>query len=171
MVTGAKEIEVDAVAKNGELVVTAISVHIENAGVHSGDASIMHPAQDLSQEVMDGVTVIARKVAKMLEISGPFNIQILCKDDYLKVIECNLRASRSFPFVSKTKGVDMISIATQVCHCSSCTTLYHSYVIWLPDHARSQPICSSREENRYCWCQSCPVLVQPLGQFRSNAQC
>jgi carbamoyl-phosphate synthase / aspartate carbamoyltransferase / dihydroorotase len=108
--------------------VTAISVHIENAGVHSGDASIMHPAQDLSQEVMDGVTVIARKVAKMLEISGPFNIQILCKDDYLKVIECNLRASRSFPFVSKTKGVDMISIATQVCHSSShaplLTTLY-----------------------------------------------
>ena len=150
---------------------TTISVHIENTGVHSGDASIMHPAQDLSQEVMNRVTVIAHKVAKMLEISGPFNIQILCKDDYLKVIQCRLRASRSFLFVSKTKGVDMISIATQVCHCSSSTTLYHFYVIWLLDHARSQSIRSFREENRYCWCQSFPVLVQRLGQFASNTQC
>jgi carbamoylphosphate synthase large subunit len=114
-VLGAKEIEVDAVARNGEIVVIAISEHIENAGVHSGDASIMHPSQTLSAETLEGVTVIAGKIASALQISGPFNIQLLGKDNYLKVIECNLRASRSFPFVSKTKGIDMISIATQVC--------------------------------------------------------
>ena len=94
--------------------VIGISEHIEDAGVHSGDASIMHPSQSLSAATLEGVTVIARKVASALQISGPFNIQLLGKDGYLKVIECNLRASRSFPFVSKTKGIDMISIATQV---------------------------------------------------------
>lgn len=113
-VQDAREIEVDAVAKNGEIVVYAVSEHIENAGVHSGDASIIHPAQTLTQAQIDGVTAIARKIAKALEITGPFNIQFLGKGEEIKVIECNLRASRSFPFVSKTKGVDMISIATQV---------------------------------------------------------
>jgi carbamoyl-phosphate synthase large subunit len=109
----AREIEVDAVAKNGDIIVYAVSEHIENAGVHSGDASIVHPAQTLTPKQVEGVTFIARKIAKALDITGPFNIQFLGKGDEIKVIECNLRASRSFPFVSKTKGIDMISIATR----------------------------------------------------------
>eukprot|EP00051_Salpingoeca_urceolata_P006417 m.84922 g.84922 ORF g.84922 m.84922 type:complete len:2136 (+) comp14823_c0_seq1:208-6615(+) len=110
----AKEIEVDAVAREGQIVVHAVSEHIENAGVHSGDATIVHPPQDLTQETMDGVVKIAQLVAQNLHITGPFNIQFIAKDDKLKVIECNVRASRSFPFVSKTMDIDMIAIATQV---------------------------------------------------------
>lgn len=110
----AKEVEVDAVAKNGEVVAMAISEHVENAGVHSGDASIMHPPQTLSTVILEDISTVTSKIANMLKISGPFNIQFLCNNEYLKVIECNLRASRSFPFVSKTTGIDFIAIATQV---------------------------------------------------------
>jgi carbamoylphosphate synthase large subunit len=113
-ITGAKEIEVDAVAKNGEIVVFAISEHVENAGIHSGDATIIHPPQDLTKKTLLGVEKIARQVGRALKINGPFNIQFIAKDDKLKVIECNVRVSRSFPFVSKTMGVDLIKIATQV---------------------------------------------------------
>ncbi|WP_430934416.1 carbamoyl-phosphate synthase (glutamine-hydrolyzing) large subunit [Saccharicrinis sp. 156] len=110
----AKEIEVDAVAKNGELVAYAISEHVEFAGVHSGDATIVFPPQKLYIETMRRVKKIAREIAKALDISGPFNMQLLGKNNELKVIECNLRASRSFPFVSKILKVNLIDIATQV---------------------------------------------------------
>ncbi len=110
----AKEIEVDAVAKNGELVAYAISEHVEFAGVHSGDATIVFPPQKLYIETMRRVKKIAREIAKALNISGPFNMQLLGKNNELKVIECNLRASRSFPFVSKILKVNLIDIATQV---------------------------------------------------------
>eukprot|EP00038_Savillea_parva_P004025 m.133107 g.133107 ORF g.133107 m.133107 type:complete len:2201 (-) comp11351_c0_seq1:387-6989(-) len=113
-ITGAKEVEVDAVARKGEILVFAISEHVENAGIHSGDATIIHPPQDLTHKTQVGVEKIARQVAKALKINGPMNIQFIAKDDKLKVIECNVRVSRSFPFVSKTMGVDLIKIATQV---------------------------------------------------------
>eukprot|EP00039_Didymoeca_costata_P010749 m.145536 g.145536 ORF g.145536 m.145536 type:complete len:2190 (+) comp14948_c0_seq1:133-6702(+) len=109
----AKEVEVDAVAHNGKILAHAVSEHVENAGVHSGDATIIHPAQDLTNKTTKGVLAIAKEVAKNLQINGPFNIQFIAKDDHLKVIECNVRVSRSFPFVSKTMGVDMIAIATR----------------------------------------------------------
>lgn len=110
----AKEIDVDAVACDGEVVIMAISEHVENAGVHSGDATLILPAQDLNEETVDNIEAITTAVAKALSVSGPFNIQFIAKDNQLKVIECNLRVSRSFPFVSKTLGVNFISIATRI---------------------------------------------------------
>lgn len=109
---GAKEIEIDAVAHRGEMVVSAISEHVENAGVHSGDATLVLPPQKLYFETIKRVREIAGKIAKALDISGPFNIQFLAKNNMVKVIECNLRASRSFPFVSKVTGVNFIDVAT-----------------------------------------------------------
>lgn len=110
----AKEIEVDAVAQNGEVMAYAISEHVEFAGVHSGDATIVFPPQKLYIETIRRVKKIARKIAEALEISGPFNMQLLAKDNDIKVIECNLRASRSFPFVSKVLKVNLIELATKV---------------------------------------------------------
>jgi len=110
----AKEIEVDAVADKGDMVAYAISEHVEFAGVHSGDATIVFPPQKLYVETIRRVKKISRQIAKALEISGPFNIQFLAKDNDIKVIECNLRASRSFPFVSKVMKINLIEIATQV---------------------------------------------------------
>ncbi|HLO59316.1 MAG TPA: carbamoyl-phosphate synthase (glutamine-hydrolyzing) large subunit [Bacteroidales bacterium] len=110
----AKEIELDAVARNGELVAYAISEHVEFAGVHSGDATIVFPAQKIYFETMRRIKRISRMIAKELNISGPFNIQFLAKDNDIKVIECNLRASRSFPFVSKILKVNFIELATRV---------------------------------------------------------
>lgn len=110
----AKEIELDAVAKDGEVLVYAISEHIEFAGVHSGDATIVFPPQKLYVETIRRVKRISRKIAAALNISGPFNMQLLAKDNDIKVIECNLRASRSFPFVSKVLKVNLIDIATRV---------------------------------------------------------
>ncbi|MCU4154845.1 carbamoyl-phosphate synthase (glutamine-hydrolyzing) large subunit [Carboxylicivirga sp. A043] len=109
----AKEIEVDAVANNGEVVGYAISEHIEFAGVHSGDATIVFPPQKLYVETIRRVKKIARQIAKGLNITGPFNMQLLAKDNDIKVIECNLRASRSFPFVSKVLKVNLIDLATR----------------------------------------------------------
>ena len=97
----AKEVEIDAVAQHGEIKAYAISVHVEFAGGHSGDATIGFPAQKLYVETMRRIKRIARAIAKYLNISGPFNMQFLAKDNDIKVIECNLRASRSLPFVSK----------------------------------------------------------------------
>jgi carbamoyl-phosphate synthase/aspartate carbamoyltransferase/dihydroorotase len=113
-IMGAKEIEVDAVAENGRMIVSCISEHVENAGIHSGDATIIHPPQDLTDKTIRGVKAIAAKIARALKINGPFNIQFIAKDDTLKVIETNVRVSRSFPFVSKTTGIDMIAVATRV---------------------------------------------------------
>ncbi len=110
----AKEIEIDAVAKNGEIIAYAISEHVEFAGVHSGDATIVFPPQKLYVETIRRIKKIARKIAQGLEITGPFNMQFLAKDNDIKVIECNLRASRSFPFVSKVMKLNLIEIATQV---------------------------------------------------------
>ncbi|PIE99434.1 MAG: carbamoyl phosphate synthase large subunit, partial [Paludibacter sp.] len=109
-----KEIEIDAVAQNGEIVVYAISEHVEYAGVHSGDATTQFPPQKIYVETIRRIKGIARKIAKELNISGPFNIQFLAKDNYIKVIECNLRSSRSFPFVSKVLKINFIDLATQV---------------------------------------------------------
>ena len=113
-IEGAKEIEVDAVARDGIVVACIISEHVENAGVHSGDATIVSPAQDLTDKTLSGIRDIMYAVAEALLISGPFNMQLIAKDDDLKVIECNVRASRSFPFVSKCLDLPLIPIATRI---------------------------------------------------------
>ena len=110
----AKEVEIDAVAQNGVIKCYAISEHIEFAGVHSGDATVVFPAQRLYYETIRRIMKIARKIAGGLDISGPFNIQFLAKDNELRVIECNLRASRSFPFVSKITKFNFIGLATDI---------------------------------------------------------
>jgi hypothetical protein len=113
-IAGAKEVELDAVGQQGELLNYAIAEHVENAGVHSGDASLILPAQNLFVETHRRVKQIGAKLCKALKISGPFNIQFICKENEVKVIECNLRASRSMPFISKTYNVNFIDIATRV---------------------------------------------------------
>ena len=110
----ALEIELDAVARRGEVILWAVSEHIERAGVHSGDATLVFPAQDLSAATLLRIRETGDKLARALQITGPFNLQMLFKEGELKVIECNLRASRSFPFVSKVLGVDSIREATRV---------------------------------------------------------
>jgi len=112
-IMGAKEIEIDAVANKGEILVYAISEHVENAGVHSGDATMALPPQKTYHETIRKIKRIAREVATHLKITGPFNIQFLAKDNNVLVIECNLRASRSFPFVSKVFKVNFIELATK----------------------------------------------------------
>jgi carbamoyl-phosphate synthase large subunit len=113
-ITGAKEIELDAVADHGKLYCYAISEHVENAGVHSGDATIVLPPQRTYLETMRRVKTIAKNIASSLKITGPFNIQFIAKDNDVKVIECNLRASRSFPFVSKVFKINFVDLATKV---------------------------------------------------------
>ncbi len=110
----AKEIEMDAVADHGEIKAYAISEHIEFAGVHSGDATIQFPPQKLYVETMRRIKKVSAAIAKALNISGPFNIQYLAKNNDIKVIECNLRASRSFPFVSKVLKINFIDLATRI---------------------------------------------------------
>jgi len=110
----AKEIEIDAVANKGEVYCYAISEHIENAGVHSGDATIVLPPQRTYLETMRKIKIITQKIAKSLSINGPFNLQFIAKDNEIKVIECNLRASRSFPFVSKVLKINFIDLATKI---------------------------------------------------------
>ncbi|XP_066560917.1 multifunctional protein CAD isoform X2 [Amia ocellicauda] len=110
----AKEIDVDAVACDGVVIAIAISEHVENAGVHSGDATLVTPAQDINQKTMERIKAIVHAIGQELQVTGPFNLQLIAKDDQLKVIECNVRVSRSFPFVSKTLGVDLVALATQV---------------------------------------------------------
>ncbi len=109
-----KEVEMDAVARDGEIIAYAISEHVEFAGVHSGDATIMFPAQKLYVETVRRIKKISGNIAHELHISGPFNIQFLARDNEIKVIECNLRASRSFPFVSKVLKINLIDIATRI---------------------------------------------------------
>ena len=113
-VENAKEIDVDAVARAGKIVCGAVSEHVENAGVHSGDATLVLPPQRTYLETMRRIRLITEKVAKSLAISGPFNIQFLAKKNQVMVIECNLRASRSFPFVSKVLKRNFIDAATRV---------------------------------------------------------
>ncbi len=113
-IENAKEIEMDAVAKDGEILAYAISEHIEFAGVHSGDATIQFPPQKLYVETMRRIKRVSRQIAKALHINGPFNIQFMARDNDILVIECNLRASRSFPFVSKVLKINLIELATKV---------------------------------------------------------
>ncbi|GAA95519.1 uncharacterized protein L969DRAFT_92651 [Mixia osmundae IAM 14324] len=110
----AKEIEMDAVARNGKMVMHYISEHVENAGIHSGDATLVLPPQDLDPETVRRIEIATQKIGNALNVTGPFNIQFLAKDNEIKVIECNVRAARSFPFVSKVTGVDAIEMATDV---------------------------------------------------------
>jgi carbamoyl-phosphate synthase / aspartate carbamoyltransferase len=113
-ITGAKEIEVDAVADKGVLKLWAISEHVEDAGVHSGDATLILPPKNINETTRSLLLKNTQKIAKKLEIDGPFNIQYIAKNNELKVIECNLRVSRSFPFISKVKDVNFIRIATKI---------------------------------------------------------
>ena len=113
-IDNAKELEMDGVAQNGKIAIYAISEHIENAGVHSGDATIVLPPQNIYLETVRKAKRITKKIVEELNISGPFNIQFIAKNNNLKVIECNLRASRSFPFVSKVTGHNFIEIATKI---------------------------------------------------------
>lgn len=110
----AKEIDVDAVAADGVILCMAVSEHVENAGVHSGDATLVTPPQDINAETLEKIKGIARDIAALLDVSGPFNMQLIAKDNELQVIECNVRVSRSFPFVSKTLDHDFVAIATRV---------------------------------------------------------
>lgn len=110
----AKELEIDGVARNGEIIIEAISEHIENAGIHSGDATIVLPPQKLYLETIRRTKKITRQITKALNVTGPFNIQFLAKNNSIQVIECNVRASRSFPFVSKVTGNNLIEIATEI---------------------------------------------------------
>ncbi|NXV38273.1 PYR1 protein, partial [Rissa tridactyla] len=109
-----EEIDVDAVACDGVVVAIAISEHVENAGVHSGDATLVTPPQDITPKTLERIKAIVHAVGQELQVTGPFNLQLIAKDDQLKVIECNVRVSRSFPFVSKTLGVDLVALASQV---------------------------------------------------------
>jgi hypothetical protein len=113
-INGGKEVEFDAVGQDGDLLNYAIAEHIENAGVHSGDASLLLPAQRLFVETHRRVKKISQKLCRALQISGPFNIQFICKENEVKVIECNLRASRSLPFISKTYNVNFAELSTRV---------------------------------------------------------
>ena len=108
-----REIDVDAVAQNGKVLLHTISEHVENAGVHSGDATLMLPPQTLSSSEIAEVEKITHKMAEALHVTGPFNMQLIAKDDTVKVIETNLRASLSFPFSSKCLGINFIETATQ----------------------------------------------------------
>ena len=113
-IEGAREIECDAVASKGKLINWAISEHVENAGVHSGDATMVLPSDTISAKLHSRLVQVSAKIAQALEISGPMNVQYIVKDNDVKVIECNLRASRSFPFVSKTYNIDFIETATRI---------------------------------------------------------
>jgi carbamoyl-phosphate synthase (ammonia) len=113
-ITGGREVEMDGIALNGEVKGCAIHEHIENAGVHSGDATLMLPVQSISEYTLSRIEDATKKIVKELNITGPFNMQYICKGSDVMVIECNLRASRSFPFISKTMGVDFIEAATKL---------------------------------------------------------
>uniref|UniRef100_A0A182Q907 Uncharacterized protein n=1 Tax=Anopheles farauti TaxID=69004 RepID=A0A182Q907_9DIPT len=110
----AKEIDVDAVAADGVILCMAVSEHVENAGVHSGDATLVTPPQDINRETLERIKEITRDIADLLDVTGPFNMQLIAKNNELKVIECNVRVSRSFPFVSKTLDYDFVALATRV---------------------------------------------------------
>ncbi|KAK1808293.1 Carbamoyl-phosphate synthase [Friedmanniomyces endolithicus] len=112
-IENAKEIEMDAVARNGIMIGHFVSEHVENAGVHSGDATLILPPQDLDPETVRKIEDATRKIGDALNVTGPYNIQFIAKDNEIKVIECNVRASRSFPFVSKVMGLDLIEMATK----------------------------------------------------------
>jgi hypothetical protein len=139
-IEGAKEVELDAVGQRGELLNYAIAEHVENAGIHSGDASLLLPAQKLFVETHRRVKMMGQKLCRALKISGPFNIQFMCKENEVMVIECNLRASRSMPFISKTYNVNFIAMATRI-------------MLGLP-----QPSVSIQPIDMDCVAAKCPVF-------------
>lgn len=149
----AKEVEMDAVAKDGEIIAYAISEHIEFAGVHSGDATIQFPPQKLYVETARRIKKISKQIAKELHISGPFNIQFLAKENDIKVIECNLRASRSFPFISKVLKINLIELATR---------------IMLPASGETGQEPLRPRLRRH---QSISILIQPLAEGRPSPRC
>lgn len=112
--TEAKEIDVDAVANDGKVLCMAVSEHVENAGVHSGDATLITPPQDINSETLERIRIITHGIAALLDVTGPFNMQLIAKNNELRVIECNVRVSRSFPFVSKSLNFDFVAMATRV---------------------------------------------------------
>merc|ERR1719420_2837032 len=118
-IRGAKEVELDAIGQSGEMINYAIAEHVENAGVHSGDATLLLPAQKLFVETHRRVKQMGQKICRALKISGPFNIQFMCKENEVMVIECNLRASRSLPYISKTYNVNFSELATRIMLCIS----------------------------------------------------
>ena len=128
-ILGAKEVEFDGVAGDGEVKIFAMSEHIEAAGVHSGDSSMVLPPQRVYPDVVRKIKMTASKIAKALEINGPFNMQFMVKDNVIKVIECNLRASRSFPFVSKIFGKNFIDVPLMSCLEKMCKKLTRVYLI------------------------------------------
>lgn len=125
-IENAKELEIDGVAQNGRIVIDSISEHIENAGVHSGDATLVFPPERLYLKTVNRGREIARKIVKALNISGPFNMQFIAKNNELKVIECNVRASRSFPFISKVSGKNMVAVMAKVFIGEEITTKYNT---------------------------------------------
>lgn len=165
----AKEIDVDAVAADGVILCMAVSEHVENAGVHSGDATLVLPPQDINDETLERIKIIARDIAGLLDVTGPFNMQLIAKNNELKVIECNVRVSRSFPFVSKTLGHDFVAMATRVIlglevepvnviHGCGKVNQYsilqchrYSYFLFLPG-----------------WCESATIQFFPLGRRRCD---
>ena len=149
----AKEVEMDAVAKDGEIIAYAISEHIEFAGVHSGDATIQFPPQKLYVETARRIKKISKQIAKELHISGPFNIQFLAKENDIKVIECNLRASRSFPFVSKVLKINLIELATRI-------------MLGLPVEKPAKSLFDRLRRH-----QSISILIQPLAESRPSPRC
>ncbi|TPP64115.1 CAD protein [Fasciola gigantica] len=122
----AKEIDVDAVAQSGRLIALAVSEHVENAGVHSGDATLVTPPQDLNLETLDRIRELVVALADELQVSGPFNLQLIAKDNRLQIIEANLRVSRSLPFVSKTLKYDFVAAATRCILGSARESIYPS---------------------------------------------
>ena len=151
---GTKEIEFDAVAMNGEVVEYAISEHIEFAGVHSGDATLVFPAQKIYFETARRIKKVSKMIAKELNISGPFNIQFLAKNNFVKVIECNLRASRSFPFVSKVLKRNFIETATRI----------------MLDAPYTKPDKSAFDID-WIGIKGFPVLIRPFAQGRPCIRC
>lgn len=125
-IENAKELEIDGVAQNGRIVIDSISEHIENAGVHSGDATLVFPPERLYLKTVNRGRDIARKIVKALNISGPFNMQFIAKNNELKVIECNVRASRSFPFISKVSGKNMVAVMAKVFIGEEVNETYHT---------------------------------------------
>lgn len=152
----------DAVAQNGEIICYAISEHIEFAGVHSGDATIQFPPQKLYVETVRRIKRISRQIAKELNISGPFNIQFLARENDIKVIECNLRASRSFPFVSKVLKLNFIELATKVMlglpvenRKRTCST----WITWVSKPASSRSTVCRKPTRYWAWIWLLPVRL------------
>jgi len=176
-IQGAREIELDAVAQKGEVVAYAIAEHVEQAGVHSGDATLVLPAQDLEDNIFQGILESGRKIAAALQISGPFNAQFIVEDSgAIKVIETNLRASRSLPFCSKVMSIDFLDRATRIFsgeHVEpiDCHTVAPPYVgVKAPQFSWSRllgadPVLGGRWHRLARWAASAPASTKPSSRL------